>query len=143
MSIALSTSAMKGHVGTSGYMMRRPSIADPCSRGGKGKDTRLGKRSREVGYLCCASSLLKRLLSIVASPTSLRSFSCLVFVTSRVEPVGNQWLGARTFHGWRTLCIASPLISPSTTHVVDWKARCSAVSKHGYVRIGMLELAPL
>ena len=68
-------------------------MANPCSRGGKGKDTRLGKRSREVGYLCCASSLLKWLLSIVASPTSLRSFSCLVFVTSRVEPVGNQWLG--------------------------------------------------
>ena len=35
----------------------------------------------------------QQLLSIVAPPTSLRSFSCLVYVTSQVEPVGNQWLG--------------------------------------------------
>jgi hypothetical protein len=132
---------MQGGIGTSGYTMRRPSI---ISHGGKGERTRRGKSSREVGNLFCPSSFLKQLLSIVASPTILRSFSCLVFVTSQVEPVGNYIMVWRSSLSWMTYLVyylhTQP---PSTAHIVDLEARYSAVSRQACVLIGMLELAPL
>ena len=126
----------RGHIGTLGYTMQRLSIVSPCSRGGKGKRTRLNKRWREVGNLSCASSFLKRLLSIVASLTSLCSFSCLVSLPAKSNLQAINGLATEPFMD-DLPCVLSALQylhtkPPSIAHVVDWKARCSAsiISPH-------------